>query len=120
MEYRSVSRADGWDGTLAGSVLVHDVRDARGAVCVPKGRVLNPDDVAGLRSMPWEELHVPELAPDDVHEDEAGPRRACAAAGAGVRVGEMSAGHWPLVASRRGIVDISIDPLTAVNSHEGL
>jgi molybdopterin biosynthesis enzyme len=120
MQYRAVSRSEAWDGALAGSVLVHDVRDARGAVCVAKGRVLNLDDVARLRTAPWQELHVAALAPDDMHEEEAGPRLACAAAGHGVRVGDSSAGHWPLLAARRGIVDISIDPLTEVNGREGL
>ena len=99
---------------------MHDVRDARGAVCVAKGRVLNLDDVARLRTAPWQELHVAALAPDDMHEDDAGPRLACAAAGGGVRVGERSAGHWPLIAARRGIVDIAIDPLAEVNGREGL
>ena len=120
MQYRAVSRGDAWDGALAGSVLVHDVRDARGAVCVAKGRVLNLDDVARLRTVPWQELHVAALAPDDMHEDDAGPRLACAAAGSGVRVGERSAGHWPLIAARRGIVDVSIEPLADVNGREGL
>lgn len=120
MQYRAVSRTEAWDGALAGSVLVHDVRDARGAVCVAKGRVLNLDDVARLRAVPWQELHVAALAPDDMHEEEAGPRLACAAAGSGVRVGDASAGHWPLLAARRGIVDISIDALTNVNDREGL
>jgi molybdopterin biosynthesis enzyme len=120
MEYRAVSRGEAWDGSLAGSVLVHDVRDARGAVCIAKGRVLNLDDVARLRSVPWQELHVAALAPDDMHEDDAGPRLACTAAGAGVRVGERSAGHWPLIASRRGVVDISVDSLADVNGREGL
>jgi hypothetical protein len=78
------------------------------------------DDVARLRSVPWQELHVAMLAPDDLHEDEAGPLLACAAAGSGVRVGDRSAGHWPLIATRRGIVEISIDPLTDVNGREGL
>ena len=64
MEYRAVSRGEASDG-LAGSVLVHDVRDARGAVCVAKGRVLSLDDVARLRRVPWQELHVAALAPDD-------------------------------------------------------
>jgi molybdopterin biosynthesis enzyme len=120
MHYRAVSRGEVLEAELAGSVLVHDVRDARGAVCVAKGRVLNLDDVARLKAVPWQELHVAALAPDDMHEDEAGPRLACAAAGNGVRVGERSAGHWPLIAIRRGIVDISIDPLAAVNGREGL
>jgi len=120
MQYRAVSRGDALDGSLAGSVLVHDVRDARGTVCIAKGRVLNLDDVARLRTVPWQELHVAALAPDDVHEDDAGPRLACAAAGSGIRVGDRSAGHWPLIATRRGIVDISIVPLADVNGREGL
>lgn len=120
MQYRAVSRSDAWDGAIAGSVLVHDVRDARGAVCVAKGRVLNLDDVARLRTAPWQELHIAALAPDDIHEDEAGPKLACAAAGSGARVGEMSSGHWPLLASRRGIVDVSIDAMAEVNGREGL
>lgn len=120
MQYRAVSRGEALDSSLAGTVLVHDVRDARGAICLAKGRVLNLDDVARLRSVPWRELHVASLAPDDLHEDDAGPRLACAAAGSGVRVGERSAGHWPLISTRRGIVDIAIDPLTDVNGREGL
>ena len=120
MQYRAVGRGDALDVSLAGTVLVHDVRDARGAICLAKGRVLNLDDVARLRSVPWQELHVASLAPDDLHEDDAGPRLACAAAGSGVRVGERSAGHWPLIAIRRGIVDIAIDSLTDVNGREGL
>ena len=120
MQYRAVSRGEALDGGLAGNVLVHDVRDARGAVCIAKGRVLNLDDVARLKTVPWQELHVAALAPEDMHEDEAGPRLACAAAGNGVRVGDRSAGHWPLIAIRRGIVDISIDPLADVNGREGL
>src|SRR5947209_4463408 len=120
MQYRAVSRSEAWDGAITGSVLVHDVRDARGAVCVPKGRVLNLDDVARLRNVAWQELHVAALAPDELHEDEAGPKLACAAAGSGVRVGDTSSGHWPLLASRRGIVDISIAAMTDVNGREGL
>jgi hypothetical protein len=120
MQYRAVSRGEALDGSLAGSVLVHDVRDARGAVCIAKGRVLNLDDVARLRTVPWQELHVAALAANEMHEDDAGPRLACAAAGSGVRVGDRSAGHWPLIATRRGIVDVSIDPLTDVNGREGL
>jgi molybdopterin biosynthesis enzyme len=63
---------------------------------------------------------VATLAADDLHEDEAGPRLACAAAGSGLRVGERSAGHWPLIATRRGIVDVSVESLTDVNGREGL
>lgn len=120
MRYRAVSRGEHWETALVGSVLVHDVRDARGAVRIGKGRVLGDGDVAILADMSWSELHVASLAPDDMHEDEAGARLACAAAGEGVQVGQRSAGHWPLIAARRGIVSVAIDPLLDVNAREGL
>lgn len=120
MRYRAVVRGDGWQNALAGSVLVHDVRDASGSVRVQKGRVLEEADVALLADLRWQALHVASLEPDDVHEDEAGAALACAAAGTGVRVVSRSAGHWPLVAEHRGIVDVAVDQLADVNAREGL
>lgn len=120
MKYRALARAGDWMESLAGCVIVHDVRDERGLVQVPKGRVLDGGDVDRLRTLPWEELHVAHLAPEDVHEDEAGARLAAAAAGKGVRAGERSAGHWPLSAMHRGIVDVAVDRLHDVNAREGL
>ena len=120
MRYHALSRAGDWESSLAGCVIVHDVRDDRGAVQVPKGRILEEADVTRLRLLPWKELHVARLAPEDVHEDEAGARLACAAAGDGVRPGERAGGHWPLSATRRGIVDVAVDTLHDVNGREGL
>ena len=120
MQYRAVARGEGWERRVAGCVLVHDVRDDQGGVRVDKGRVLAEADVERLGVLPWTELHVATLDVGDVHEDEAGTALACAAAGEGVRVGSRSAGHWPLVAERRGIVEIAVESLTKVNAHEGL
>lgn len=120
MRYRAVGRREGWAQGLAGNVLVHDVRDASGAAQIAKGRVLDNDDVARLAELRWTELHVAALEPDDVHEDDAGAALACAAGGDAVRVGARSAGHWPLIAERRGIVDVAVEPLLEVNAREGL
>src|SRR5690242_2994498 len=120
MRYRAVARGDGWAQSIVGSVLVHDVRDADGAVRVDKGRILDEADVTRLEDLRWTELHVATLEPEDIHEDEAGAALACAAAGEGVRVGARSAGHWPLIADRRGIVDVAVEPLAEVNEREGL
>jgi molybdopterin biosynthesis enzyme len=120
MRYRAVARGEGWDQGLAGCVLVHDVRDASGAVRVDKGRILDEADIALLADLGWSELHVATLEPNDIHEDEAGAALAYIAAGEGVRVGVRSAGHWPLVADRRGIVDVAVEPLVEVNAREGL
>ena len=120
MKYRAVSRAANSTEALAGCVIVHDVRDESGRIQVAKGTVLGDAEVDRLGALSWDELHVAELAPDDVHEDEAGARLACAAAGDGVRPGERASGHWPLSAARRGIVDVAVDTLVDVNSREGL
>jgi len=120
MRYRAVLRAADWEAALVGSVIVHDVRDAQGSVRIPKGRTIDQEDVGHLQALEWRELHIAELGPEDVHEDDAGARLACAAAGDGVQVGERAAGHWPLTATRRGIVDVAIDRLRSVNACEGL
>lgn len=120
MRYRAVARSNGWERGLAGHVLVHDVRDLTGAVRVDKGTVLGDGEISLLAELTWRELHVAALEADDVHEDEAGAALACAAAGDGVRVGHRSAGHWPLVAEWRGIVDVAIETLGEVNAREGL
>jgi hypothetical protein len=55
-----------------------------------------------------------------VHEDVAGHRLALAAASDAVEVRGQSAGHWPLVARERGILDIARDALRQVNAIEGI
>jgi hypothetical protein len=103
---------------LAGMVLCHDA-DADG-VRLRKGHVLQPDDLPPLRAATWSELHVIELEAGDLHEDEAGRRLASAAAGDGVAPHPPSAGHWPLVATRRGVVDVSVDALRHANMLDGI
>ena len=120
MKYLALSRAGDWDSALSGCVIVHDVRDERGAVQVPKGRILDDTDVERLRVLPWQELHVARLAPEDVHEDQAGAGLAHAAAGDGVRPGHRAGGHWPLCATHRGIVQVEVGALHEVNAREGL
>jgi hypothetical protein len=103
--------------SLPGAVLSHDVP---GDPPLRKGRVLRPDDVGALLARPWDELHVLDMDADDVHEDEAGARLAHAAAGAGVGVGDPSAGHWPLVARVRGLLSVRTGALDACNIVDGV
>ena len=105
---------------LAGAVLCHDLRAADGTLRYRKGRVLQAADLPVVASLPWDELHLVRMDAGDVHEDEAGERLARAAAGTGVRVGQPSAGHWPLQADSRGIASVAAAPLGAVNAVEGL
>jgi len=104
---------------LAGMVLCHDVT-ADGGVRLRKGHVLRDDELPALLAAAPRELHVIELEPGDVHEDEAGRRLAAAVAGDGVEAQAPSAGHWPLVATRRGLLRVSVDPLRRANSVDGV
>lgn len=105
---------------LDGAVLCHDLRAASGALRYRKGRILRADDLPSIAELPWDELHLVRMDAGDVHEDEAGERLARAAAGTGVSVGEVSAGHWPLRAEWRGIADVATAPLSRVNAVDGL
>ena len=58
------------------------------------------------RDCPWEMLHVVRPESGDVLEAEPGTRLALAASGPGVRAGDVAGGHWPLVATSRGIVEV--------------
>jgi hypothetical protein len=101
-------------------VICHDLRAPGGARGIAKGQVLEPADVATVLALPWEELHVIEMDAGDAHEDEAGERLARAAAGEGVAVGAQSAGHWPLAAARRGILDVRVEALRRANEIDGV
>jgi hypothetical protein len=105
---------------VEGAVLCHDLRARDGTVRYRKGRVLRADDLPSVAELEWDELHLVRMDDGDVHEDEAGERLARAAAGAGVGVGIASAGHWPLLAEWRGIVDVEVAALDRVNGAEGL
>ena len=73
-------------GALTGRIACHDVRDAGGKIVVRKGQTLDAPSAALALAALWEEIHVLELEPGDVHEEPAGARIAQAAAGDGVEV----------------------------------
>ena len=123
MKFHLITRESVAPERLAGMVLCHDVRgdngspDGRG---LPKGRILDEADVTRLLGLQWDELHVLQMEDGEIHEDEAGERIARAAVGEGVTVGSFSGGHWPLAATRRGMLDVSLDGLRAVNAIDGV
>jgi molybdopterin biosynthesis enzyme len=103
-----------------GQVLAHDVRDAAGRIALPKGRVLTAADAGALPALPWTALHLIGLEPGEVHEADAGERLARASAGPGVVVGPLGGGHWPMASAVRGIVQVDVAALDAINAVEGL
>jgi hypothetical protein len=105
---------------LEGVVLVHDVRDTKGRIAVPKGKILTGSDVKRLGELPWDTLHAVAPEPGDLHELAAGERLACAAAGSGVTPATYGSGHWPLVAQQRGILSVHTGAMKAINRLAGV
>jgi hypothetical protein len=77
--------------------------------------MLSEHDVRRLEAFDWTELHVLSMEPGELHEHDGGRRIAEAAAGDGVETQPMSAGAFPLVAQRRGILRVDAARLAHVN-----
>ena len=89
-----------------GRIACHDVRDGAGKVAIEKGQTLDVEAATRLLSLPWDEIHLLELEPGDLHEEPAGARLSAAAAGPGVEVKGYTGGQWTLTASRRGLLGV--------------
>ena len=120
MKAVAVRKAGTTAAALVGRVACHDVRDASGKVVIDKGRTLDADAAARLLALAWDEVHLLELEPTDLHEEPAGARVSAAAAGPGVEVKGYAGGQWTLAATRRGLCRVRIEALDAVNGLEGM
>ncbi len=107
-------------GALAGRIACHDIRDAGGKIVVRKGQTLDAASAALTLAASWDEIHVLELEPGDVHEEPAGARIAQAAAGEGVEVRGYTGGQWTLAAARRGLVRVRDTALAETNAQPGV
>ncbi|HZV97030.1 MAG TPA: hypothetical protein VFF62_13940 [Candidatus Nitrosocosmicus sp.] len=107
-------------GALAGRIVCHDIRDAGGKILVRKGQTLDAASAALTLAAAWDEIHVLELEPGDVHEEPAGARIAQAAAGDGVEVRGYTGGQWTLAAARRGLVGVRGAALAETNAQPGV
>src|SRR6266566_5300676 len=106
MKPRRIARGE---KVAAGLVLVRDVAG------LPKGRILSEADVRALESAGWPGVEALELEPGDVHEEAAGLRLAAAVAGEGVEPGPVEGGSFPLIARRRGLLEVDLARLAALN-----
>ncbi len=116
----AIRKADATPPALIGRVICHDVRGADGKVAVDKGKTLDAESAARLQSLAWDEVHVLEMEPGDLHEEPAGARVSAAAAGPGVEVKGYVGGQWTLAATRRGLCRVRAEALAAVNALEGM
>jgi len=101
-------------------VLGHDVTriipgEFKGAI-FKKGHLIQEQDIPLLLDAGNEYIYVLDLAPGEVHEDDAGLRLAQAAAGPGIAWGPPAEGKVSLQAQRQGLLRIDVPCLTRINS----
>ena len=103
--------------SIVGCVLCHDIVSVgeAGRVKLGKGTVLRHDDVPALQTYGGE-IHLLELEPGDVHEDEASIRLARAVAGDGIDLKGPVESQMSLHASYRGLVEVDRGVLREINS----
>ena len=94
---------------VVGRVLVHDLGpDLR------KGTVLSVDHLARVREAG--DVHVVELEPGDIHEDDAARRLAAALSGPGLTFQPPVQSQTRLTATHRGLVRVKPDLVDAINA----
>jgi hypothetical protein len=116
----AVKRAGATAADLEGRIACHDVRDAAGKIAVAKGQTLDGAGADRLLTLAWDEVHLLEPEPGDLHEEPAGARLSAAAAGPGVEVKGYAGGQWTLAATRRGLLRVGHEALAAVNALPGI
>ena len=120
MKAHSVQRPEATVGALVGKILCHDVRDKAGKLVGRKGERLDAALADKLLACEWDELHLLEMGPGDLHEEEAGARLSQAVAGDGVQVRGYAGGQWSLTATGRGLLTVRAETLFEVNAFEGI
>ena len=104
-----------------GMVLAHDITEIRpGAFkgrAFKKGHVVRPEDIDHLKRLGKENLYFLDIAPDEMHENEAAYALARALAGDGVVLqGEPKEGKINLVAARDGLLHVDRASLLRFNT----
>jgi len=106
-----------------GKVLAHDMTEIRpGQFKGPafkKGQILREEDLEHLKRIGKEHLYVLDIAPGELHEDDAALRLAQALSGPGVHFDPNPAeGKIALKSSFRGLLKVDVEALTAFNMVE--
>ena len=120
MKAHAIQRPGATIGTMAGKVLCHEVRDRGDKLVGRKGERLDAELAQRLLACEWEELHLLEMEPGDLHEEEAGARLSQAVAGDGIEVKGYTGGQWSLAATHRGLLKVRTEVLSQVNALEGV
>lgn len=103
-----------------GLALAHDLtRIVPGQVketAFRKNQVITEGDLETLKDMGRSSLYVLELAPDEVHENDAAAELAQALAGEGVRLSSPAEGKVNLISARRGLLKIQVKATARFNA----
>ncbi len=103
-----------------GWVLTHDVAARDGRLLLSKGALLDQAALDAFVEAEPGEVHLLELAPDELHEDVAGSRVARAVAGSGISVSGPMQSRYDLVAEAKGLLRVEAGLLRAINRVEGI
>ncbi|MCB2227541.1 MAG: molybdopterin-binding protein [Desulfarculaceae bacterium] len=103
-----------------GLVLAHDMTEIvpgkSKAPAFKKGHVVRPEDLERLARMGKRHLYVLDIAPDQMHENEAAEMLAEALSGPGIeKKGPPSEGKIVLIAAHDGLFDLDVERLTRFN-----
>ncbi|MDA8155935.1 MAG: molybdopterin-binding protein [Actinomycetota bacterium] len=103
-----------------GAVLAHDITEIRPGEfkgrAFKKGHIIRQEDVCHLRRLGKERLFILEIAPDEMHEDEAAHILAAALMGEGVTIeGGPIEGKINIIAARDGLLKVDKEALLAFN-----
>jgi molybdenum cofactor cytidylyltransferase len=103
-----------------GAILVHNIMGTDGRKAFSKGYVLRKEDIEKLRALGKETVYAAILDSDDVREDDAAARLACAAAGDGIELSKPSGGRVNFYAAERGFLLVNRDALKRINELNGV
>ena len=98
-----------------GAIVAADARTAAGNVIWRKGRVLGPADTAAFAALHGVEVHLVDLDPGEIGQDEVARRLARAIAGSGITADAPQHGQARLRATSRGLLSVNGDAVRALN-----
>jgi hypothetical protein len=107
---------DASTSAVAGRILCQDIVAVgeEGRVKLGKGTILEPEHALALSNYSHE-IHLLELEPGDVHEDEASLRLARAVSGPGIQLKGPVESQTHLRAEYRGLLEVKADALYKLN-----
>lgn len=98
-----------------GSILAADARDGDGRVALRKGTRLGEVHTPLLRTLAGAALHLVELDPGELDQDEVARLLGAVLAGPGIAAEEPQQGQVRLRATRRGLLRVDAESLRALN-----